>query len=166
MQAEVTGTKEVAAMLHNLPFEIRDKILREALGEAAHRVKVKMVSEAPESEHGVKYSTKSKKGKSHLSHEKGNLKRSIAIRESRAGGDFPTFFIGPDKQHGVDAYYAAWIERGHYSRTAETMNARGKIKKGSGVVFVKPNPFIRRTYDALDSPLRAFLTARIKEKLK
>ena len=130
---KLQGFKELAEALKELPQNISKNVLRSAVGAGAAVVRVEAKNNA-------------------LAMKKtGTLARSIYQKQIRelSGPEKQTFFVGARSgklyrsvgKKGVnkDAYYARWVELGHFSRPA---------KKGAGHVhWVPAHPFLRPAFD-------------------
>jgi len=155
IKAEVIGADKLTETLNGLAEEMRRNILEDALMAGAMPLLSAMKSAAAVSEKGSRGNRLSSRN-----HPAGTLKRSIQILKSREG-KFPTIWVKPVKGKGdPDGWYAKFVEYGHFVRKG-MKGVKGKIKKGQHVEFVRPQPFIRPTYDSMDSSVKAIITERV-----
>jgi HK97 gp10 family phage protein len=155
VEVKLTGFKELADALKELPANISKNVLRSAVGAGAAVVRVEAKNNA-------------------LAMKKtGTLARSIYQKQIRelSGPEKQTFFVGARSgklyqkvgKKGVnkDAYYARWVELGHFSRPSkankkllrkagrfEAQNINLAVAVESGVIhWIPARPFLRPAFD-------------------
>ena len=149
-----------------LPDVFRDRILRGAVATGASVVRKQAILNAPEFEGPV--------SKGHP--PPGTLKKAIyqyrLVIECKPGHEVVIVSV----RHGrtakvmrrgkvvasVDAYYASWVELGHFTRTpglTATQHRKARIAGTAaslGAKWVPPNPFMRKAFMShRDAALRA-----------
>lgn len=150
---KLTGFKELADALRELPDDISKNVLRSAVGAGAAVVRV----EAKNNALAMKRT--------------GTLARSIYQKQIRelSGPEKQTFYVGArfgkkkrfgkkGKDLSNEAYYARFVELGHFSRPS---------KKGAGgrVVWVPAHPFLRPAFDVRKDQAVEAIGAKISERL-
>lgn len=158
---QVTGLRELGAMLRELGPKMQTRVMKGAVATAAAVFRNEAVRLAPV------YSGKI--GKNHP--PPGALKKAIYMTRMvklcnervevwmvnvRKGRRFQAHKSG-GATNNVDAYYAKWVEYGHYTRTpkglALTKAGRRKIIASgsqlvSGAHYVVPRPFMRPAFES------------------
>ena len=161
IQGTVIGADEFAKTLQILADDIKRGIMDEALMNGARPLLSAMQSAAHVSEHGSRGNRLASRN-----HPAGTLKRSIKILKDSVHGQFPTIWVKPIKGKGdPDGWYAKFVEYGHFVRKGNK-GVRGKIKAGQHVEFVKARPFIRPTYDSMDSSVKNIISESIMSRIE
>lgn len=154
LEVKVVGFKELAAALRELPENISKNILRSAVAAGAAEIRMEAKSNALR----IKRS--------------GTLARAIYQKQIQELSDQEkqTFFVGA--RHGkryqhrgkkglsADAYYAPFVEFGHFTRQPGSAKRLRKTNRGEvanpllafqvrtgQVKWVPPNPFLRPAFD-------------------
>ena len=139
---EITGTEELKRKLEGLTNGVANEILRGALYENALDIKDEMVGACHVSENGVHFEKIKTRN-----HEAGTLARSIRVLVDKVRGNYPTIWVKPVKGQGdPDGWYAKFLEY--------------------GTRFHAPHPFIRPTYDRMQSQVREGIDAIVREDIK
>jgi len=95
----------------------------------------------------------------------GTLKRSIIVkRVEEDSGPYRERYIVTVRRGGkVDAYYAEWVERGHFVKPKGMTKYAHRKSRERGTTtaqFVAPNPFMRPAY--LTAEQEAFAAAELE----
>lgn len=174
----ISGLKELQEALKLLPQNIARNVLRGAVSAGAALVRDEAKRKAPV------YT-----GTPAMGHPPaGTLKRAIYIKRiaERSSQFKQVFFVGVRRgkkyqkqgKHGTlsqDAYYASWVEYGHYyappgkhgfGTRRRAMNAVAFNGGGiSGARFIAPNPYMRPAWDSQKRSavqrIKDYLSARI-----
>ena len=178
----ISGLKELQEALKQLPLNIARNVLRGAVGAGAALVRDEAKRKAP-----------GYTGTPAMGHPpRGTLKRAIYIKQirERSSQFKQVFFVGVRKgkkyqkqgKHGnrsQDAYYASWVEFGHYyappgkhgfgSRRA-AMNAVALNGGGiGGAKFIAPHPYMRPAWEsqkrAAVQRISAYMAERIPREI-
>jgi HK97 gp10 family phage protein len=161
IQGSVIGASELSKTLTGLSEELRRGAIEQALEAGATPLLHAMRAAAAVSEKGSRGNRLSSRN-----HPAGTLKRSIQMLKSSSGGQFPTIWVKPVKGKGdPDGWYAKFVEYGHFVRKGGK-GVKGRIKKSDHVEFVKARPFIRPTYDSMDSTVKSIISASIMAKIE
>lgn len=183
--AKIEGLETLMAELRALPPKIQTTVLRGAMGTAGKLIRNRARDLAPYYSGQV--------GRNHP--PPGTLKAAIysarlpefcsstletwqvGVRSGKAArhSGSKTSRFGPTMGTNLDAYYAYFVEFGHWTRTPKgpgTRAARRAAARASGAAkWVAPQPFMRRAYaetsgealraaqDYIDRNLRALSTA-------
>ena len=165
VEVKITGLAEMAAMMRSLPDALQQRVFRGAMATGAAVIKNEAIELAPV------YT-----GEVAAGHPPpGTLKRAIyqtrltsqctATREvwligvkrgKKARTSGKNYSEAGPQQVNQDAYYASWVEFGHYTRAPKGIAAtqfarRLVISSGSQLVkgahYVTPRPFMRPAFE-------------------
>lgn len=179
IEVKLTGMDSLLAELRNLPASIRERVLIGAVAKAATVIKDEAVRLAPEW-HGTV-------AKGHP--PPGTLKRAIysarlmdqctdtfeaRIVSVRSGKFYSAVKVKGGGTVNKDAFYARWVEYGHYTRTPgmtkqQHAKARGGVDLYTGAKWVPPRPFLRPAFDTkkgeAGDAMREYLRANLPAAL-
>ena len=168
---ELKGFKELAEALRDLPGNISKNALRSAVGAGAAVIRVEAKSNAQRMA------------------DTGTLARSIyqtQIRE-QSTPEKQVYYVGArqgkqyqkmgKKQVNKDAYYARWVELGHWSRPSgggyikARAGTRGReaalnaLSASGAIRWVPAHPFLRPAFDVKHTAAIDAIAAKITERL-
>ncbi|MBK7082354.1 MAG: HK97 gp10 family phage protein [Betaproteobacteria bacterium] len=170
---QLQGFAELAAALKTLPDNIARNALRSAVAAGAAEVRV------------------AAKANALAMRDTGTLARSIYQKQIRELSSLQrqTFYVGARKgknlQAGrtfgkqgsktrtasMDAYYARWVEFGHFSRPS----GGGRIPRGAGraavtsssaVHWIPPHPFLRPAFDSRKGAAIEAMARKLRDRLE
>lgn len=170
VQIKLQGFAELAAALKDLPDNIAKNALRAAVASGA-----KIVRDDAKSRIG-----------SNPGNITGTLRRSLYMKQIRelSGLQRQTFFVGArqgkkyqsvgKRGRSQDAYYAKWVEFGHFSRPANGRLARGRGRTAAlqadvaagRVHWIAGRPFLRPAFDASKERAIGAMAAKLRERLE
>lgn len=162
----LSGLSELTAALRTMPQAVQTRVLKGAVATAASVIRKEAIARAPQ------YTGDVADGHPPA----GTLKKAIyqtrLVRECtptrevwlvsvRKGNKFrnagrKTSKFGPTQGQNLDAYYATWIEFGHYTRAPKSAGKgiaarRRAMSSGSvliaGAHWVLPQPFMRPAFE-------------------
>lgn len=182
IQTEVKGLAELNETLRNLPAAIQSRLLRGAVATAAAIFKDEAIRRAPV------YT-----GEVAAGHPPpGTLKKAIyqtrlpslctptietwkvSVRRGKAAQNHTSGPAGAKVTQNLDAFYASWVEFGHYTRAPKGIAAtqfarRLVISSGSQLVkgahYVVANPFMRPAFESQKAAAAAALKTYIADNL-
>lgn len=164
VQVRIDGMAELMAELRQLPQVMQQRIVRGAVGTGANIIKREVVALAPEWTGEV----------SQGHPPPGTLKRAIyaARLVDKCTASVETWQVGvrsgkgvrnmgskaskfgPTQGTNMDAYYASWVEYGHYSRAPQSLPGtraarRTAVRSGAvaGAHYVLGRPFLRPGFE-------------------
>lgn len=158
--AELVGFKELAETLRELPGNLGKNVLRSAVMYGALAIQ----DEAKQNALRMK--------------KTGTLARSIYRKQIRelSGPEKQTVYVGArsgklyqkngKKGTGRDAYYAKWVELGHFTRPAKGQRATRNGVIAHGVRWVPGRPFLRPAFDARKELAVESIGLKISDRLK
>lgn len=166
VEIKLQGFVELAEALKGLPDNINKNALRAAVGAGAAVVRNEAKRRAPVATGVLRRAMYSKQIR-----ELSSLTRQVVYVGARQGKKYQK--IGK-KQRSQDAFYARFIEFGHYTRPA----GGGRLKRGRGrnaallagiqsgaVRWVPPQPFLRPAFDAKKQAAIDAMAEKIRERL-
>lgn len=148
---KLQGFEELAKWLRELPENVAKNDLRSATGAGAAVIRNEMRANALK----IKVS--------------GKLARSIYMKQirERSGPNRQTFYVAPRMgkkyqrvgKKGVDkdAFYAPWVELGHY--TAERKDGKSAPR------WVPPSPFMRPAFESKKEAAVGAIGVKLRERL-
>ena len=171
----IDGLKELQASLQRLPENIAKNVLRGAVNAGAAVIRDEAKLKSPVMHEAIP------------SHQPpGTLKRAIIVKQipEKSGPTQQTFFVtvrkgkklqgqGKKGNKSQDAYYASWVEFGHWMNTTGKALSGGRnrdAKRTAAIAaghnkFVPAYPFMRPAYEAKKfdavSAIKAYLEKRI-----
>lgn len=166
---QLRGFAELAAKLRDMPDNISRNALRSAVAAGAAVVR---------DEAKARIGTDPKI-------DTGTLKRSLYIKQIRelSGLTRQTFYVGArqgkryakmgKKGRSADAYYAKWVELGHFTRAVKSSN-RGQrnnaaleaaVRSGK-VKWVPGHPFLRPAFELKRGAAIDSIAAKLRERLE
>ena len=173
MQYEhISGLKELQEALKQLPQNIARNVLRGAVSAGAALVRDEAKRNAPVFT-----------GSPQMGHPPpGTLKRSVYIKQipERSNLYKQVFFVGVRKgkkyqkqgKHGTlsqDAYYASWVEFGHYYAPPGKQSPATR-RGAKGAVFGQPHPYLRPAWESKKGSavqrIKDYLAQRIPKELE
>lgn len=146
---EVKGLSELKNRLALLPQAIQTKIMKGMVASGAAVIKNEAILRAPY------YTGDVQKGHP----PPGTLKAAIfqARIVAQSVGTREVWLVsarkGKASKGGMDAYYATWVEYGHYSRgpSGRSSSERKQLSAGSSVplgsYYILPKPFMRPAFE-------------------
>lgn len=161
------GLKELQEALKQLPDRIAKNVLRGAVSAGAAVVRKQVVANAPLWTGPV--------GKGHP--KPGTLKKSIYQKQigELSNNVKQTFFVGARRgkgyrEKGQDAYYASWVEFGHFFVPPRPKGVTRKAhRKENRSKFVPAHPFIRPAFESKKveavEAIKAYLEKRIPDEV-
>ena len=184
VRVEMSGWKELQAELRLLPDKLRKEVVTGAAGTAAHIIKRKIIELAPV------YTGKVAQGHP----PPGTLKKAIyatrltdectATREVwlvgvRSGKRYRhtgkiASKAGPTQGVNRDAFYARWVEYGHYARVSKSVGKKSAERRNvihtgkvlvKGAKWVMARPFFRPGFAASASGALAASEDYMRRKL-
>lgn len=179
----ISGLKELQEALYQLPVNIAKNVLRGSVNSGAALIRTQAKLNAPE------YSGKVADGHP----PPGTLKRSIYTKHipERSSAFKQVYFVGVRKgkkyqrqgkggKLSQDAFYASWVEFGHYyappgkhgfSSRRKAMNAVGLNGGGvTGSRFISAQPFMRPAFESTKQSavmqIKNYLSMRIPQEVQ
>lgn len=156
IKVEWHGMQELLSELRNLPKAIRERVLIGAVAKAASVLKAEAVLQAPQwtgevsKGHPPSGTLKRAIYQARLVNECTDT-REVRIVSVRSGKKFRAVKV----KGGIanqDAFYAYWVEYGHWTRAPGTDAKTHKALRQTGMLaaagarWVPPNPFMRRAF--------------------
>lgn len=159
VKAEIVGVQELMAELRRLPEVLQQKIMRGAVGTAANVIKREAVMRAPvftgavSQGHPPPGALKAAIYATRLV-DKCTINSEVWLVGVRQGkrarnSGSKTSKFGPTQGKNLDAYYASWVEYGHYARVSKSMSKDAKAAgRGLGAAtWVAARPFMRPAFE-------------------
>lgn len=163
---EVRGLDELLRKLRALPEAVQTKLVRRACASAVAVIKNEAIRLAPEWTGPV--------SKGHP--PPGTLKN--AIYRTRMSADCtPTLEVWKVSvrkgnlaaKSGKDAYYATWVEYGHYARVSDKVLGR-RNRRAAASLYVLPHPFMRPAFEstklAAIEVMREYVAANLPDVIR
>lgn len=176
----ISGLKELQDALQKLPQNIAKNVLRGAVNAGASVIRDEAKLKAPVMHDAIP------------SHQPpGTLKRAIIVKQipEKSGPTQQTYFVtvrkgkklqgqGKKGNKSQDAYYASWVEFGHWMNTTGRALGGGRnrdAKRSAAVAaghnkFVPASPYMRPAYEAkkIDAveAIKAYLEKRIPDEVE
>ena len=151
---QVSGLAQLLDDMRGLPEQVQTRVMKGAMATACTVIRNEAIIRAPI------YTGKTQEGHP----PPGTLKRSIyqARLVSECTATVETWIVSARKGAGAagakggsrDAYYASWVEYGHYTRgpSARTAQQRKDNDRGKavslGTYFILAQPFMRPAFDS------------------
>jgi hypothetical protein len=168
---KLTGFKELAEALRDLPDNIGKNVLRSAVaaGAAVIRVEVKANAEAMRDTGTLARAIYQKQIP-----EQSGLQKQVFYVSARQGKQYQK--VGK-KQVSKDAFYARWVELGHWSRPsggghiAKRAGQSGReaelnrLSAAGAIKWVGPKAFLRPAFDVKKDAAVDAIGAKIAERL-
>lgn len=165
---EIKGLSDLQARLGALPEALQTKVLKGAVSTAAAIFKNQAIQYAPV------YTGKVSEGHP----PPGTLRDSIyqfRIKEESVGTR-EVWRVSVRKKKTADAYYATWVEYGHYTRgsSARSRSEREGVSSGShaplGTYFILAQPFMRPAFESKKTEaaeaLRDYIATHLPDAMK
>jgi hypothetical protein len=149
----ITGMDALFQALQELPQKLEQKYLRKAVASAGVVIRNEARNRAPV------YTGPAEQGHP----PPGTLQRAISYgrnnRDCAKGKEVGHVFVrqaknGSKGQKGVkaygkfDAYYALWVEYGHWTRSPNRASGRKAARAGHTLKFVPASPYMRPAWEA------------------
>ena len=171
-EMQLQGFRELAESLRELPANVGKNMLRSAVGAGAAEIR----KEAKQNAERIR--------------KKGTLARSIYQKQIReqSGPERQTFYVGArqgkeyqktgKKKVDKDAYYARFVELGHWSRPSggghisKRAGQRGreaelnKLSKAGHIRWVQARPFLRPAFDVKKDAAVTAMADKLRDRLR
>ena len=167
LRVGITGLADALANLRGMPPALEQRVIKGAVGGAAQLIVDDAAIRAPI------YTGAAQEGHP----PPGTLK--AAIYKYRVADEctatHEAWRVTVKRGGAVDAYYGAWVEFGHYARTAKARTKRQRldIAAGNGKLgefFILAQPYMRPAYETQKGPaldfIRDYVAARLPDIVK
>ena len=166
------GLTELKTRLAMLNEDVQRNIVRAAVGAGAREIAKEARLRAPRAE------TAHWRARGKMV-SPGTLAKAIAAgrsrRESQPGREIWRVFVRHGKKEqarGLDAFYAGWVEFGHYyvppggkSGIGGSLRQRRKLRSLSSARFVPGRPFLRPAFESKKEAAVQAMVDRLKQRL-
>jgi len=167
-----SGLVEIKSRLTTLNDDIQRNVVRAAVGAGAREIAKEARLRAPRAE-AAHWRAKGKKV------SPGTLAKAIAAgrsrTESQPGKEIWRVFVRHGKKEqakGLDAYYAGWVEFGHYyvppkgkGGAGGSLRQRRKIRALGSARWIPGKPFLRPAFEAKKEAAVQAMVDRLKQRL-
>lgn len=144
-EVHVTGLKELAQFLDELPGKLQKNVMRGALRAGCNVIKADAKAMCP-------VSAPSGKNARIYGGYAGALRDSIRVGAKNSGSIVTGYVKAGGKVKGADTYYVRWVEYGARAHTIKAKNGSALSFGGGAVQSIlhpgaKPHPFMRPALD-------------------
>lgn len=167
-----SGLAEMKNRLAALSADVQRNVVRAAVGAGAREIVKEARLRAPRAE-AAHWRAKGKKV------PPGTLAKAIAAGRSRSesqpGREIWRVFVRHGKKEqarGLDAFYAGWVEFGHYyvppggkGGVGGSLSQRRKLRTLSSARFVPGKPFMRSAFESKKAAAVQAMVDRLKQRL-
>lgn len=179
VSVKMQGLPELLAELRGMPDKVQRRVLTSAVATGARVIKQEVVRRAPVYT-GLDLDTGRYVPKGRNAPPPGTLRRAIYSTRAvnKCTDTLEVFRVGvrsgkrtaKGKANPHDAYYARWVEYGHFTRAPKSLGAtrkqRREVAMQTGAVrWVAPRPFFRPAFDAKKEEATRAMERALRERL-